>query len=52
MNQFYNILYSIQRLISLPSTLRNTARTIKRETDNVSKVIKPKGKEQKPEEKK
>lgn len=52
MNQFYNILYSIQRLFSLPSTLRSTANTIKRESQNVSRMITPKNKEQKPENKK
>ena len=52
MNQFYNILNSIQRLFSLPNTIRNTARTVKRETDIVSRAIKPKNKEQKPEDKK
>jgi hypothetical protein len=52
MNQIYNILYSIQRIFSLPGTIRSTARTIKHETENVSKMIKPKDKEQKPEDKK
>ena len=52
MNQFYNILYSIQRLLNLPNTLRSTARTLKRETDNVSKMVKPKDTAEKPEEKK
>jgi len=49
MNQIYQILYSIRRVLSLTSMIFGTARGIKRDAGMVSKAFKPKDK--KPEEK-
>lgn len=44
MNQIYQIINSIRRVMNLPSMILGTARGMKRDADTVSKMFKPKDK--------
>ncbi|HPG32358.1 MAG: hypothetical protein M9926_09455 [Lentimicrobium sp.] len=44
MNQIYQILHSIRRVLSLPSMIFGTARSVKRDAGMVSKAFKKKEK--------
>lgn len=42
MNQFFRIFYEIRRVLSIPSLIAGSARSVKRDTEMVKKTFKKK----------